>query len=1364
MPDGSQHEAYLNAYASNYITKDYWILSDVNNTNKLTFADGRIIYFEYFGRTVTIGGSQYKEYYASNIEDTHGNSISIVYKDPSTNPSYLYGTIDYIKEKQNPYRQVTFLYTLVGGKYRLWKIKRPDSKYIVFSYTNQSSYNRVLLTKVQPPVGNAWQYAYDTSGSLFELTKFTMPYNGTITYTYGTSGLTYGGGKFKNFRVVKKKVTGGTDIHSGTWNFSYFQGTDNEYTIITDPCNRTIKYRHYGYNSGLSNGNIWKLGLIRSKEIVGQETTTYAWTNSSLISYDDYVVSTWRDDAIYVPFMASQAIVRDGMTYTTSYSSYDNYGNPKVVTETGDKTRMRSLTYWYSTAKNIVKYKIKTETVRGSYPGTFTTTYTYDSNTGDVTSIDRYGVQTWFTYYLNGNLKTEKDANYKMTTYYWNNGRVSKVVTPEFTVNRSINVIGTVAWQDDGRGNKTYYSYDGNLRLTEINPPLGNNKTYTYAADGSSVKEARRGFYIYHYYDGLGRPSGSKNSIGALTDIRYMSCGPKDYFTSNTGDTIYYDYFGRKTSTVHQDNNYSSFSYSGSDAVATDETRNSKTYLYYDAFGNPDAKLLVSVKDAQSNISNYSYDILGSLTGVLQGSTARPFTYNGKDFLISDSTPEKGTTNYGRDNVGNMISKTDALGTIYYSYDGLNRLTKITHGSNFINFTYDGASNRTSMDNYSASIDYTYDSDNRLIKKVENIAGKTYTTQYTYDGNDNITDVYYPSGTQVHYAYNSNNQVTAVTGFGGSIINITYCTTGSCIGLPMSFTTSNGLTINLTYNNRNLTTQIKVGTSSLDIGYSYDGRGNVISITNNLDGTRSQSYEYDSLNRLITFNAGGLWGTGELTYDSLGNRKSKKIGNNPTSYYYSSNRLNYTTGNEPYDFSYNADGDMTSIDMQGFVYNLQYDRLHNLTSFLHNGVPLAKFTYDGDGLRVTKTSTDGDITVYHYDQSGNVISETDENGRLITDYVYLFDKLAVKILPMPHIVVSPGSYNFGDVYVNTAATTSITVQNSSTGTGELHLGTVTVDPSEFSIQADNCSGQTLLYGQSCSINIQFLPTAVESQNANLNIPSDDPDFHVKTVPLSGNGVLPILTILKGGDGFGDGAIVSTPMGIDCGADCSESYITGTVVALTAAHNVDSSFSGWSGGGCAGTGTCVVTMNADTEVTANFNVLPPLADFTSSAISGYTPAFTVNFIDASLRAHTWQWDFGDGSLSSTLQNPSHTYTSAGIYTVTLTVTNPSGQDKMVKTNYITVAPCPNKVRIVHADRSTTNYSTVQSAYDAAKNGETIQTQGIVFSENLNIYKDILVSIEGGYDCNYSTVVGKTSTIGNVSISAGTVHIGNFIISQ
>ncbi|GBE32057.1 tRNA3(Ser)-specific nuclease WapA precursor [bacterium BMS3Bbin05] len=1135
MPDGSQHEAYLNAYASNYITKDYWILSDVNNTNKLTFADGRIIYFEYFGRTVTIGGSQYKEYYASNIEDTHGNSISIVYKDPSTNPSYLYGTIDYIKEKQNPYRQVTFLYTLVGGKYRLWKIKRPDSKYIVFSYTNQSSYNRVLLTKVQPPVGNAWQYAYDTSGSLFELTKFTMPYNGTITYTYGTSGLTYGGGKFKNFRVVKKKVTGGTDIHSGTWNFSYFQGTDNEYTIITDPCNRTIKYRHYGYNSGLSNGNIWKLGLIRSKEIVGQETTTYAWTNSSLISYDDYVVSTWRDDAIYVPFMASQAIVRDGMTYTTSYSSYDNYGNPKVVTETGDKTRMRSLTYWYSTAKNIVKYKIKTETVRGSYPGTFTTTYTYDSNTGDVTSIDRYGVQTWFTYYLNGNLKTEKDANYKMTTYYWNNGRVSKVVTPEFTVNRSINVIGTVAWQDDGRGNKTYYSYDG-------------------------------------------------------------------------------------------------------------------------------------------------------------------------------------------------------------------------------------ASNRTSMDNYSASIDYTYDSDNRLIKKVENIAGKTYTTQYTYDGNDNITDVYYPSGTQVHYAYNSNNQVTAVTGFGGSIINITYCTTGSCIGLPMSFTTSNGLTINLTYNNRNLTTQIKVGTSSLDIGYSYDGRGNVISITNNLDGTRSQSYEYDSLNRLITFNAGGLWGTGELTYDSLGNRKSKKIGNNPTSYYYSSNRLNYTTGNEPYDFSYNADGDMTSIDMQGFVYNLQYDRLHNLTSFLHNGVPLAKFTYDGDGLRVTKTSTDGDITVYHYDQSGNVISETDENGRLITDYVYLFDKLAVKILPMPHIVVSPGSYNFGDVYVNTAATTSITVQNSSTGTGELHLGTVTVDPSEFSIQADNCSGQTLLYGQSCSINIQFLPTAVESQNANLNIPSDDPDFHVKTVPLSGNGVLPILTILKGGDGFGDGAIVSTPMGIDCGADCSESYITGTVVALTAAHNVDSSFSGWSGGGCAGTGTCVVTMNADTEVTANFNVLPPLADFTSSAISGYTPAFTVNFIDASLRAHTWQWDFGDGSLSSTLQNPSHTYTSAGIYTVTLTVTNPSGQDKMVKTNYITVAPCPNKVRIVHADRSTTNYSTVQSAYDAAKNGETIQTQGIVFSENLNIYKDILVSIEGGYDCNYSTVVGKTSTIGNVSISAGTVHIGNFIISQ
>ena len=65
---------------------------------------------------------------------------------------------------------------------------------------------------------------------------------------------------------------------------------------------------------------------------------------------------------------------------------------------------------------------------------------------------------------------------------------------------------------------------------------------------------------------------------------------------------------------------------------------------------------------------------------------------------------------------------------------------------------------------------------------------------------------------------------------------------------------------------------------------------------------------------------------------------------------------------------------------------------------------------------------------------------------------------------------------------------------------------------------------------------------------------------------------------------------------------------------------------------------------------------PVANFSGSPTSGTEP-LTVNFTDLSTGSITsWAWTFGDGG-TSTAQNPSHTYTSAGTYTVALTVTGP-----------------------------------------------------------------------------------------------------------
>jgi FG-GAP-like repeat/Divergent InlB B-repeat domain/FG-GAP repeat len=74
-----------------------------------------------------------------------------------------------------------------------------------------------------------------------------------------------------------------------------------------------------------------------------------------------------------------------------------------------------------------------------------------------------------------------------------------------------------------------------------------------------------------------------------------------------------------------------------------------------------------------------------------------------------------------------------------------------------------------------------------------------------------------------------------------------------------------------------------------------------------------------------------------------------------------------------------------------------------------------------------------------------------------------------------------------------------------------------------------------------------------------------------------------LTVSK----IGTGTVTSSPAGINCGATCSASFTSGTGVTLTASPTAGWTFSGWSGGGCSGTGTCTVTMSAAQSVTASF---------------------------------------------------------------------------------------------------------------------------------------------------------------------------------
>ena len=96
------------------------------------------------------------------------------------------------------------------------------------------------------------------------------------------------------------------------------------------------------------------------------------------------------------------------------------------------------------------------------------------------------------------------------------------------------------------------------------------------------------------------------------------------------------------------------------------------------------------------------------------------------------------------------------------------------------------------------------------------------------------------------------------------------------------------------------------------------------------------------------------------------------------------------------------------------------------------------------------------------------------------------------------------------------------------------------------------------------------------------------------------------------------------------------------------------------------GTNTTTMTGYIVVGAT----TPVAAFTAAPTSGTAP-LTVQFTDQSTGSPTtWEWSFGDGSAGSA-QSPSHTYQTAGTYTVTLTATNSEGSSTNSATQTITV---------------------------------------------------------------------------------------------
>lgn len=112
------------------------------------------------------------------------------------------------------------------------------------------------------------------------------------------------------------------------------------------------------------------------------------------------------------------------------------------------------------------------------------------------------------------------------------------------------------------------------------------------------------------------------------------------------------------------------------------------------------------------------------------------------------------------------------------------------------------------------------------------------------------------------------------------------------------------------------------------------------------------------------------------------------------------------------------------------------------------------------------------------------------------------------------------------------------------------------------------------------------------------------------------------------------------------------------------------------------GLIAKTASSGNALTAKFDYLrlneesqAIYADFIADTTQGYVP-LTVQFYDSSAgNIDSWEWTFGDGSSPSTAQNPQHTYSDAGVYTVQLTITGEGETDHKIREDYITAEEPP-----------------------------------------------------------------------------------------
>jgi Tol biopolymer transport system component len=197
-----------------------------------------------------------------------------------------------------------------------------------------------------------------------------------------------------------------------------------------------------------------------------------------------------------------------------------------------------------------------------------------------------------------------------------------------------------------------------------------------------------------------------------------------------------------------------------------------------------------------------------------------------------------------------------------------------------------------------------------------------------------------------------------------------------------------------------------------------------------------------------------------------------------------------------------------------------------------------------------------------------------------------------------HIAVIPAALDLGAALVPYPVTGKVIVSNPDTPSFPITaaLSIAGPDSSRFSVTPGGskpCPSltPTLNAGESCTVTVTFLPDTTGMKQAYLQILSNADTNPVLTMPLTGQGIPPLFLTTKI---TGNGTVnnLAQPPVFSCAAPtCIAPAAYGSSLVLRATPSTKYTFAGWTGGGCSGVDDCLLTLLADTTISAQFTALP-----------------------------------------------------------------------------------------------------------------------------------------------------------------------------